>query len=1104
MADRYQSMADVIEEIEAFRKEQMERLKQSDRGQKTTATLEKFGTGGPPSSAIETGSEPVRSGRSSSRGPTKIDSTSHTNAESAGPTLSIVPKGLRSFDQSDREFFLNLLPGPVDRLGVPESVKFWINRLGVVDQIDEVAVGVIYGPSGSGKSSFVRAGLIPLLPENVIDIYLDCASDKLEHAIARQLERVFPDVSSQDQLSQTLRRIRNGEVLREGDKLLLILDQFEQWLSGTRNQEQQDLTEALRQCDSQRVQVLILIRDEFWLSMSQYLRCLGHKIVEGRNAMPLPLFDRRHARKVLEAIGRAYHQLPASGQLTKPQRAFIREAVDSLANRDRVICVHLSVFAETTRDSNWEVSQLRARGGWDGIGREYIAGIFENPETPRFIERHSQQAWGILRQLLPETSSDLKGVSVERGRLYESSHVPMSKASFDELIRFLEFDCNLISRTELAEDDAGSESTIPTYHLTHDFLVTPIREWGNAKQNETISGRARSEMVNLADQWSITKDRRFLPSLWDFGRFALFTDSATKNQFKSYWSQASKTAVTKVAGLTGLLAILLVLGVWGMGASEARLESDLNDALVCAPKEFEQKLEGLTSRLTVLAKHLRDAASHENPDTRFRANCLRLVNDPADQDAIAGITRDMSLVSLNECLALAVTTEQHKNELAPVWNRIVDRRIEQAIRRDSEGEENEATANSDLVSCCRLAIHLALLGDSTSLAKVMNASENPSARSIGILELANWQAKFSGLIKHLAPHSKIGDNSDLISALSSAIAINGLRSDEVTKQERDVIVEWLSKAYVANPHGGVHSATWFALKKLGVDVPRSGGQLQGSQNRQWKHVVIDVPGGDSVQLTFVKILPGEFESEAGAFISREMLNLSGDYPPAGESVKVEKPYWISVTPVGNGQLIDLMETMQTMPDYVARNLDSVRKTKDDTRWKEKNARLNFQSCLALANQVSRYTGKQVYYENLSDMAELSRKDTGGFRLPTEEELEYAIRSGSNTRYYVGNDERTAIRLIGSGGERSEEKSLAHPPNAFGLFDGSTGREHVDKIKFMEGEYAVFFRGGLNDPYPSAEVSFLPYSMTTGWCRLVIDAEKDSGTLTPESVDPATK
>src|SRR5271157_3541565 len=45
--------------------------------------------------------------------------------ERAESPLKIVPKGLRSFDAEDKDFFLELLPGPRRGDGLPESVHFW-------------------------------------------------------------------------------------------------------------------------------------------------------------------------------------------------------------------------------------------------------------------------------------------------------------------------------------------------------------------------------------------------------------------------------------------------------------------------------------------------------------------------------------------------------------------------------------------------------------------------------------------------------------------------------------------------------------------------------------------------------------------------------------------------------------------------------------------------------------------------------------------------------------------------------------------------------------------------------------------------------------------
>jgi predicted AAA+ superfamily ATPase len=77
---------------------------------------------------------------------------------------------LRSFDAHDADFFLELLPGPRDREGLPDSLRFWKTRIEETDPDNTFKVGLIYGPSGCGKSSLVKAGLLPRLSEEEIAV----------------------------------------------------------------------------------------------------------------------------------------------------------------------------------------------------------------------------------------------------------------------------------------------------------------------------------------------------------------------------------------------------------------------------------------------------------------------------------------------------------------------------------------------------------------------------------------------------------------------------------------------------------------------------------------------------------------------------------------------------------------------------------------------------------------------------------------------------------------------------------------------------------------------------------------------------------------------
>ncbi|MFM8584559.1 MAG: serine/threonine-protein kinase, partial [Planctomycetaceae bacterium] len=50
-------------------------------------------------------------------------------SDASSGSIAIVPKGLRSFDREDAKFFLELLSGPSDREGLPESLRFWKQRI---------------------------------------------------------------------------------------------------------------------------------------------------------------------------------------------------------------------------------------------------------------------------------------------------------------------------------------------------------------------------------------------------------------------------------------------------------------------------------------------------------------------------------------------------------------------------------------------------------------------------------------------------------------------------------------------------------------------------------------------------------------------------------------------------------------------------------------------------------------------------------------------------------------------------------------------------------------------------------------------------------------
>ena len=68
-----------------------------------------------------------------------------------------------------------------------------------------------------------------------------------------------------------LAALRRGQGVPAGKRVLIVLDQFEQWLHARKEEENTDLVQALRQCDGERVQCIVMVRDDFWMTVIRFM-----------------------------------------------------------------------------------------------------------------------------------------------------------------------------------------------------------------------------------------------------------------------------------------------------------------------------------------------------------------------------------------------------------------------------------------------------------------------------------------------------------------------------------------------------------------------------------------------------------------------------------------------------------------------------------------------------------------------------------------------------------------------------------------------------------------------------------------------------------------
>ena len=363
------------------------------------------------------------------------------------------PKGLRSFGGEDAAFFLSLLPGPRGSDGLPESVRFWKSRIETVEGERSFSVGVVYGLSGGGKSSFVKAGLLPQLDRR--------GSGRSWWKPARRSPRPgcwrsfagrllsFPATATWPTPSPWCATIGQS---RRREKLLLVLDQFEQWLQGRPDR-------ARRRADPGAAAVRRPARAGAAPGAGRFLDGHDPPPAGGRGAAGRG--DERRGGRALRrppcAQGAGGLRPLAGADSARRDRAwqrarqFLDQAVSGLTGPDgRIVPVRLSLFVEVVRDRPWTLQTLQALGGMEGIGVKFLEEAFDAPSAaagpPDSIGPPRRPCSSCL---LPAPGSVLRGAPRSGRELARRPGYADRPGDFADLLRVLDHDLRLITAVDV-------------------------------------------------------------------------------------------------------------------------------------------------------------------------------------------------------------------------------------------------------------------------------------------------------------------------------------------------------------------------------------------------------------------------------------------------------------------------------------------------------------------------------------------------------------------------------------------------------------------------------------------------------------------------------
>ena len=375
---------------------------------------------------------------------------------------------------------------------------------------------------------------------------------------------------------------------------------------------------------------------------------------------------------------------------TKQQAAFLDQAIDGLAQDRRVISVRLALFAEMVKGKPWTTATLDEVGGMAGIGVNFLEETFYSRSASPQHRRHAEAARGVLKALLPDIDSNIKGRMRSHDELLQASGYQNRPADFAELLRMLDTELRLITPTD-AEADSPSAAEIGSaqpsgqcYQLTHDYLVPSLRQWLTRKQKETRRGRAELMLADRAALWAARPENRQLPSLLQWLSIRRYTHSKD-------WSPAECTMMRRAGHVHAMRSGIAVCICLAMLIAGRQIYGEMHAASLVARlrtasmTQVPEIIKQIGPYRRWADPQLREAQSQAaaNSGEQLRIQLALLPVDPAETDPIykrllAAPTDEVPI--LRDALALHKDTVTEK-----LWSVVEQKSLEGTQRLRAAG-----------------------------------------------------------------------------------------------------------------------------------------------------------------------------------------------------------------------------------------------------------------------------------------------------------------------------------------------------------------------------------------------------------------------------------
>jgi len=452
-------------------------------------------------------------------------------------------KGLRPFGFDDADIF--------SQLQRAEMLRECLNA--VTDR--DFRLGILFGESGCGKTSFLQAGIWPLLPKHSPThhcVYVKFTDldpfETLRQALREQTRLPQDDLAEEDFLALLEKTSR-----AEAKTLVLLFDQFEQFFVHHPRQEQrQAFIDALagwhKKAAALPVKILFCLRGDFVDRLFELQKAMGYSLAP-QDSFQLKKFTPAQATEIFQVIAE-------SADLTF-DRSFVEEMTrQELANREDGLIspVDIQILAwviygrKNEEKSGFDKSVFQRMGGIEGLLESFLARALAAivPETRR------ETALKVMLALI-DLENNVRAGMMTPDQIRQKLAGTVAADEIEEHLAWL-------AHSKVRLVTPSKRNGIVGHELIHERLIPAVR---------SLSGKALSKVdqANLLlerrmNEWlGNNRDVRFLLTIsewWSIKRQIQFLVWGSRKNQKEEFFKTSQNLLLFIH--LGALVVLLLGG----------------------------------------------------------------------------------------------------------------------------------------------------------------------------------------------------------------------------------------------------------------------------------------------------------------------------------------------------------------------------------------------------------------------------------------------------------------------------------------------------------------------------------------------------------------